>query len=431
MKKVFFGWYIMAATLLLLTYNSVVFVYGFTAFMSPIIKSLGYTSAQVSLASSIRGLEVGGLDPFVGAAADRWSSKRLMLIGIIIFALGIICISQSTNLAVFYAGFLIVGLGGSICITVVPNTVIARWFRTNIGKASGIMATGVATGGMFTPLVVKAIDAFGWQNTLLYMAIGMLVVGIPLSFLFRSRPEVYGMSPDGKAQTNTGDVIIEDSGVSVKEALKMRAFWFIAIGTMLLMMPMHALTIHMMPHLESIGIERDWAALSVTIFAIITVPSRLLYGVAADIYPKKYILIFSMILTVAGLMIFHFLDGSSFAMVVLFAVIYGIGAAGVTPLRTPILRDYFGIRRFGTIFGLNAFFITVGAVIGAPLAGWVYDMREVYDPIWLIFTGIVVVGMILIILLPSHPGIKTSAPNPASQLNRFRRNRKENHNIDA
>ena len=430
MKKVFFGWYMMAATLLLLTYNSVVFVYGFTAFMSPIITSLGFSSAQVSLASSIRGLEVGGLDPFVGAAADRWSSKRLMLIGIIIYALGIICISQSANLAIFYAGFLIVGLGGSICITVVPNTVIARWFRKNIGKASGIMAMGVAIGGIFTPLVAKSIDAFGWDNTLLYMAIGMLVVGIPLSSLFRSRPEDYGMSPDGIAPADTGDLEIDNSGVTVKEALKTRAFWFISLGTMLQMMPMHALTIHMMPYLESIGIERDWAAIAVTIFAVITIPTRLLYGIAADMYSKKYVLVISMILTTAGLLVFHFLDGSSFAMVVVFAVIYGIGAAGVTPLRTPLLRDYFGIKKFGTIFGLNAFLITVGAVIGAPIAGWVYDTREVYDPIWLIFTGFVVAGMVLILLLPPHPGSKSSSLSNVSLLNRIR-NRKENNSIDA
>jgi len=102
------------------------FVYGFTAFITPIAVTFGWGYAQDSIASPIRSLETGTLDPFVGAAADRWPARRLILIGIVILAIGILWISQSTNLAMFYTGFLIVGLGGSISIHMVPQTVIAR-----------------------------------------------------------------------------------------------------------------------------------------------------------------------------------------------------------------------------------------------------------------------------------------------------------------
>jgi MFS family permease len=86
-------------------------------------------------------------------------------------------------------------------------------------------------------------------------------------------------------------------------------------------------------------------------------------------------------------------------MVVVFAVVYGIGAAGAMPLRTPIVREYFGVKRFGTIFGILAFFLTVGTAGAAPLAGWVYDTRGEYYPIWLIFAGLSAVGMILILTM--------------------------------
>ncbi|MFC1949931.1 MFS transporter [Chloroflexota bacterium] len=420
MKKIFFGWYIVAAALLLMTLNSVLFAYGFTAFMTPIIASLGYSSAQVSLASSIRGLEAGTLDPFVGAAADRWPARRMMLIGIVIFSLGIVCISRSTSLGIFYAGFLIVGLGGAIGVQLVPTTVVARWFKKNIGKVSGIIATGVAMGGIFTPLIVKAIDTFTWQNVLLYLAIGTLVVGIPLSFLFRDRPEDYGLLPDGEVQDNSGTTTTGsiDYGVGVKEALKMRAFWFIGIGSMLQMMAMHSVALHMMLYLESVGFERDTAALSVTIFSVITIVSRLLYGVLADIFIKKFVLASSMLMLAIGLVIFHFLNGSSFAMMVVFAVIYGIGAAGAMPLRTPIIREYFGVKKFGTIFGLNAVFLILGSAVGAPIVGWVYDTRGVYSPVWLILAGFAVVGMILMVIMPAPPGEETSTRSLTGLLKR-------------
>ena len=399
MKKIFYGWVIVAAGLFLSTYNSLLFVYGFTAFMTPMTKTFGWNYTHVSFASSLRGLETGTLDPLVGAAADRWPARRLMITGLVIYALGVLLISQSTNLGMFYAGFLVVGLGGAISITMVPSTVIARWFRKNIGKASGLLAVGVALGGMFTPLIVKSIDAFTWQNTMVYLALGLLVLGIPVAFVFRNSPEEYGMRPDGEQQDESTAVAGMNTGVTVKEALKMRAFWSIGIGTMLQMLPIHAVSLHMMPYLTSLGIERENAAIAVTTFSIVTVAARLLYGVFADIYRKKYVLSVSMLVTSAGLLFFQSLDGSSFAMVVVFAVVYGIGAAGSMPLRTPIIREYFGVKKFGTIFGILALFLTVGTAAGAPFAGWIYDTRGEYYPVWLIYAGLSALGMILILTM--------------------------------
>jgi sugar phosphate permease len=279
----------------------------------------------------------------------------------------------------------------------VPSTVIARWFKKNIGKASGFLSVGVALGGMFTPLIVKSIDTNGWQNTLIYLAIGLLVMGLPLSFVFRSRPEEYGMLPDGQIIDEKTSVSEIYSGMGVKEAVKTRAFWAIGISTMLQMMAIHAVTLHMMPYLESLGMERSEAAIPVTIFSVITIISRILYGILSDIFSKKKMLAISMLITSVGLTVFQSLDGSSFIMVVVFAVVYGIGAAGSMPLRTPIIREYFGVKRFGTIFGILAFFLTVGTAGAAPLAGWVYDTRGEYYPIWLIFAILSFLGMILIL----------------------------------
>jgi MFS family permease len=399
LKKFFFGWIIVAAGLFFATYNSLLFVYGFTAFMTPIAATFGWSYAQVSLASSMRGLQTGTMDPIAGFAADRWPARRLMIAGIIIYALGVFIVSRSVNLGMFYAGFLVVGLGGAISVTMVPSTVIARWFRKNIGKASGLLAVGVALGGMFTPLLVKSIDAYTWQNTLVYLAIGLLVLGIPVSFLFRNSPEEYGMLPDGQPQDEKAVALEAAAGVTVKEALKMRAFWSIGIGTMLQMMAINGVTLHMMPYLTSLGIEREKAAVAVTAFSIVTIISRLLYGVFADIFSKKRVLAFSMLVTAIGLLIFQSLDGSSFAMVFVFAFIYGIGTAGAMPLRTPIIREYFGVEKFGTIFGLLAIFLTMGTAAGAPFAGWVYDTRGEYFPVWLIFAGLSAAGMILILTM--------------------------------
>ena len=75
--KIFYGWWIVGASLLITLYTGGVVYFGFTAVVEPIAEEFGWSYAQISLASSLRGLEVGLLAPFVGFLADRWGSRRL------------------------------------------------------------------------------------------------------------------------------------------------------------------------------------------------------------------------------------------------------------------------------------------------------------------------------------------------------------------
>ena len=397
---IFFGWYIVAAAVVLTGYHSSMFVYGLTAFITPIAATAGWTYAQISLATSIRGLEIGALDPIAGMLVDRWPARRLMLIGTVIFVLGAICISRATNLALFYAGFLIAGLGSAFCHNMVPMTVIARWFRKNIGKASGILYMGYAIGGLFVPLIVKAIDTYGWQDVMMYMAFGALVLGVPLSLLFRNRPEEYGLSPDGRAPERIDGSGNAAYGYGLKEAFKMPAFWIIGLAGMFQITAVHAVTIHAVPYLTSLGMGRPTAAIGVTIFSLVGLVMRVVYGVMADTFNKKYIYALSNAVTAVALVLLGLLNGNSFALMALFGVIYGLGVSGAMTLRVPIVREYFGVGHFGVIYGMLSIFTVIGSVTGPPVAGWVYDTREMYFPIWFIYAGLTLVGAFLLLFLP-------------------------------
>lgn len=403
MKRVFFGWYMVAAAVLIATYSSAWSVYGFTAFIAPISATFGWTYAQISFAVSIRGLETGTMDPLIGMAADRWPARRLILIGMIIYGLGVVCISRASSLAMFYAGFVIAGLGSSLGAHMVPTTTIARWFKRNLGKASGVLATGVALGGLFTPLLVKIIDAYGWQSTLLFTAVGIWILGIPLSFVFRSRPEDYGLLPDGKPQgdaTGASNSGAYDFSTGVKKALKTRAFWYLGVASLFQQIGMHAVVVHIMPYLTSLGMERASAATVVMIVSMVTLAGRIPFGFLVDIFTKKYIAAVSCGLISISLLVFWLIDGSSFALVLLFAITFGVAGAGFVVTRLPIIREYFGTKNFGTIYGLWAAFTMLGSVIGPPVAGWVFDTFGVYDPVWLVMSGLTMIGTILLIIMP-------------------------------
>jgi sugar phosphate permease len=405
---VFYGWYIVFAGLILTAYNEWATFYGFTAFVEPVAATFGWSYAQISLATSFRSLLSGALSPFLGMSVDRWSPKKMALIGVITLGFGYFLFSRITSLTTLYLSVLFVGLGGSLCY-MVPTTTIVRWFKKNVGKAIAILSLGAGLGGSLMPLLVKMIDSYGWQTSLVILSIGIGVIGIPISFIFRTRPEDYGLLPDGQRQEDlkdATDATSHDFSVSAREALKMRSFWQMSIAFMLRFPAVMAVLTHIMPYLTRLGVEKATASMVVMIIPLSSLAGRIPFGWLADIFPKKYISAIAMMLTTVSLLLFWLIDGSVLWLMILFAIIFGLGVSGFVPLRAPLLRAYFGTRKFATISGLTGLFSMIGMFIGPPFAGWVFDTLGVYDPAWLILAAVVATAVILMLMMPRPPEIK-------------------------
>jgi len=353
---------------------------------------------------TLRGVETGVLAPVAGFLIDRRRARSLSLFGVTTAGLGVLFLSQVTNLPMFYASFFIVALGGSLGLNMVPQTLVVRWFNRNVGKATSLLTVGMGLGGLLVPLVVLLIDSLGWRTALIAIAAAILATGIPLSFVYRDRPEEYGLLPDGKPRDildSSGGLETGASGKGVKEALKTRAFWLLGTAYMLQTAGLGVFTLHVMPYLESIDVGRTTAGLVAMLVPTISIPARLAYGWLSDIYQRKYVMAVAMFLLAVGFSLFSVVDADSWGLLVAFAIIFGLGLGGLTPLMPPMLRQHFGTRNFGTIFGLIAAFITVGGVVSPPLAGWVFDTRGTYDPVWSVLGAISLLGTALILAMPS------------------------------
>ena len=101
-------------------------MYGFTAIFEPIVNEFGWSYAQISLAASLRGLEIGLFAPFFGMLVDRWGPRRLLFGGGIITTLGLVLLSRVTSLGMFYGAFILVALGLSATSSTVLVTAVAN-----------------------------------------------------------------------------------------------------------------------------------------------------------------------------------------------------------------------------------------------------------------------------------------------------------------
>ena len=181
--RLFYGWWIVGASVIISLYTAGTVFYGFTVIFEPIATELGWSYTQISLAASLRGLEMGLLAPVVGVLVDRLGPRRLMLAGCVVAAAGLLLLSRTEDLVTFYGAFVLISIGLSSCTMTVLTTAVATWFRRRIGLATGIAICGFGLGGLMIPVLVRLVASYDWRVTVALLAAGLVVVVAPLSLL--------------------------------------------------------------------------------------------------------------------------------------------------------------------------------------------------------------------------------------------------------
>jgi MFS family permease len=412
-KKIFYGWWVLVGCFLFALYVGGVIVYGFTAVFEPIADEFGWSYTRISLAASLRGLEMGLLAPFLGILVDRLGPRKLVFAGSIITGIGLLFLSRVTTLGMFYGAFVIIAIGMSPAGGTVMLAAVGNWFRKRIALVTGIAASGFAMGGILVPFINMALATYGWRPVMLGVGIGMWIVGIPLSLLLRHKPEQYGYLPDGEVQVTdvTSGATIQtqddDIDLSIKQVLSTSIFWRIAVLFIFQMIAISAVVTHTMPYLSTAGIDRTTSSLIAGALPIVSIGGRLGFGWIADRYNKKTITALGFAITTVGLLLFNF-AAMGIWMAVLFLIVFGIGSGSTVVMRPTLLRDYFGRKRFGTFYGLITGVIMIGNVTGSPLAGWVYDTWQNYRYAWLGFAFLGIMGILILLTLPPVAAFRTA-----------------------
>ncbi|MFW6125732.1 MAG: MFS transporter [Chloroflexota bacterium] len=405
-STVFYGWWIAAASFAIALYVGSVVFYGFTAFFEPIAEEMGWSYAQVSLGSSLRGLEAGILAPFVGLLVDRFGPRKLVFIGGILAAGGLGLLSQTTSLGMFYASFALMALGTSCCAGIVLMTAVANWFQRRIGIATGIAICGFGFSGLLVPLIVKLIGMYEWRTAIAILAVGMVAMVLPLSLVFRHKPEVYGYFPDGDTEDSVSPVgsLEQPEAIEIDlravQALKTGIFWRIVAISTCHMIVMQAVVIHVMPYLSSIGVARATSGFVAAAIPVCSIAGRLGLGWLGDRYGRRLVIAGAFGMMAVGVFCFASASIAGFLLVIPFLALFGIGYGGSNAMRIALARQYFGRTRFGSIFGLAMGISILGGIMAPPLAGWVYDSWGSYQGVWFAFAALPVVAGVLALSLP-------------------------------
>ena len=396
--KYFYGYNIVAAGFVIQAVCiGVMFTYG--VFFKEFQAEFGWSRATISGAPSLAFLIMGAVGILAGRLNDRIGPRVLIVTSGISFGLGYLLMSRLQvpwQLYLLYG--LLVGIGLSTHEVVTLSTLV-RWFVRRRGMMSGIVKVGTGSGQLFVPLIATAlIAAYGWRNSYLIIGTVVLVTLVAVAQVLRRDPQAMGLLPDGRSDEPRGDgTRFMEPGVSLKAAAQTRQFWIMCVAEFVTLLCMLTIIVHIVPHATDLGLPPAAAAGVLSTIGGVSMLGRFVMGTMNDRIGGRRSLMICLIVLFCGLVSLQVAREAW--MLFVFAVIYGFAHGGFFTVVSPTLAELFGIGSHGALLGIVLFSGTIGGAIGPLLAGRIFDVTGSYQIVFLVASGLAVVGFVLITLL--------------------------------
>jgi MFS family permease len=396
---VFYGWYILAASVVIELFGLGFGIFAITTVYPYIIDAFpSWSRTTVFLPTSLIILVVGAMSPVVGWLLDRYPIRWLFVIGIVIQGLALYLFAHVETPAQYIGSSLLLGFGMS-GVTILPNQVlVSRWFHARVGLVNGIVLAATAFGAAMAPaLITRLIEALDWRTAFVIMA-GVATVPPMLVVLLivRSRPEEIGLRLYGSDAATAAATL---AGVSLADAARLPVFWIFAGAIFLGGMPCYSFNKHILVFLKELGFNPISAADHKSFFFFVSGCARLVFGWLADRLDRRNLLLVQVLLIAGGYPIL-FLVPSHPEVLLPALFLFGAGYGGLLPSIPILTVHYFGRRHLGTILGAYKVSYDLAAASAPLLTAALYDHYGSYTVSQIVLSvfawiavGLVALGM--------------------------------------
>jgi sugar phosphate permease len=382
----FYGWIIVILAAMAVFFSGPGQTYSISIFIDAYLKHFGWSSTLVSTMYLFATALAGFLLFIIGRLVDKYGQRSMTVIVASLLALACIFNSLIMNPAMLFIGFFMLRLFGQGSLTLIPGTLIPQWFVGKRGRAMSFMAFGSFTSAAaLPPLNAWLIDQLGWQMSWLIWASLLMVIFVPLAFVFiRNKPEDVGLLPDnlikkeGSGQDKEKSTIHEEAW-TVKEAMKTKEFWLLLFCVAVPSMVNTGIVFHFVPILSESGVERTQAAFILSIMAMVSFPITFLAGLVVERVKVNYILT----LTFAGQIgiMFLLVYTESYSTAIIFGIARGIVGGFEAICLGIVWPNYFGRYNIGSIKGVSSTIMVIGSAFGPLPFALAFDYFQSYQEI--------------------------------------------------
>ena len=372
-------WLIVTGSTLALTVgNGPIMQFTFGVFLKPLTAAFKVDRGTGSLALTIGLLATALTLPIAGKLADQLGPRRLGLIAVVLFAVGLAAAGLfATSIWTFMAIFALAGVAAAGQTPLVYLKAISARIDRGRGLALAIALTGVGLGSIATPLIAqRLIDAYGWRGAYAGLAAVLLVVAAPSLLLF-----IPGKLGGGAAPASAAPV--DPPGLTPREALRERRFWLLVVCLFFGAAAANGTIAHVAPLLTDRGVSPGQAASVLSVVGGAAIVGRLLGGYLIDrLWAPMIACVFSAgMIGGIGILLFASTAGEA----VWATVLLGLGLGLEADLVAFLVSRYLGVRVFGTLFGYAFASFMLGSSLGPIVMGAVFAATGSYAPCQIAF----------------------------------------------
>jgi MFS family permease len=361
-------------------------------FLQPISEAMGWSRAGVSAAATLDFLVMAAAAFLWGTLSDRFGTRIVVLAGSLILGCGLVLASQAQSLWQFQLAF-----GGLIGIAAgsfyAPMVAVASaWIEKHRSLAVALVSAGMGVAPLtIAPSASWLITAYDWRTAMFVIGIAAWALLIPTCFLVRPAPQ---RAEDAAAKTAD----VPEIEWTAAQALRTPQFAALA-GAHFACCAAHSGPIfHMVSYAMICGIAPLTAVTVYSLAGFSGLGGRLLLGALADRLGAKPVLVGGLL--VQALCIATYLAVAQLGEFYALSVVFGLAYGGVMPLYAVLVREFFGARIMGTVFGAVAAFASLGMALGPWAGGYVYDTFHGYA--WL-HAGSFAIGLAAVAIALSFP----------------------------
>ena len=376
--------------------------HGFGLFQLPMTGAHGWTRETFAFALALQNLLWGATQPFAGMLADRYGAVRVLLVGVVLYAGGLIVMALAgTGWGFSLGAGLMIGCALSGTTYSIVYGVIGRTAAPEKrSQALGIAAAAGSFGQfIMIPVEQTLIANFGWQHALLILAAVAFLMA-PLGAGLRE--------PKALAAGAAGQSIMQ----AIREAFGNRSFQWLMAGYFVCGFQVVFIGVHLPAYLKDKSMSPDVAVAALALVGLFNIFGTYTAGLLGARMSKKYILSFIYFARAAVIILFLLAPLTPWS-VYLFAAAMGLLWLSTVPVTNGVIATIFGVQYLGMLGGFVFFSHQVGSFLGVWLGGLLFDRTGSYDIVWIITIALGVLAGLANLPIREQPVARLAQPSPA------------------
>ena len=400
-SSVFYGWYVLAASFLLLFFQAGA-RFSFGIIFKPMAAELGWNRASISSTYFLNTVFFALTLSIAGKLYDRYGPRWVILVSTVLLAAGYISTSQVYSLwqfHLFYGVLTAVGIGGAS----VPlfAALMSKWFARRRGLVISLALSGYCLGQfILVPVINWLVFNYGWRFSYVLMGLIILAVNSLLVLMvIKGEPEDMGLKPYGYDSVDTSappekpdNTISQPNDFSLMQACRSRSFWFFLLAMFICGSGDFLVAAHLVPLVTDYGVSPTSAANMMAWFGLMSLGGILIAGPAADLIGNKIPIALTFVLRLfVFLMVLKYPSPITFFI---FAICFGFTLLVTAPLITTLTGRLYGFTHLGLISGFITTIHHLGGGFWAFIGGVLFDKTGNYQITFMLSAALAIIAFI-------------------------------------